>query len=64
MIQVSDVRQLRVYQEGVEEGIEKVAINLLKMELPIKEIAQATGLTPAQVRRLKKKQPNAGQPSE
>ncbi len=56
MLQVSDVRQTRVYQEGVEEGIEKVAMNLLKKDHPIKEIAEVTGLTPAQIRKLKKKQ--------
>ncbi|MCE9529559.1 MAG: Rpn family recombination-promoting nuclease/putative transposase [Planctomycetes bacterium] len=57
MSQVSDVRQTRVYQEGVEEGIEKVALNLLKTERPIKEIAELTGLSLSQIRKLKKKLP-------
>lgn len=59
MLQVTDVSQTRVFQEGreegVEEGIEKVARQLLKMSRPIAEIAQATGLTPAQIRKLNKK---------
>lgn len=67
MLQVTDVSQTRVFQEGVEEGrkegreegiekgIESVALRLLKMGLPIAEIAQATDLTPAQIRKLSKK---------
>jgi predicted transposase/invertase (TIGR01784 family) len=63
MLQVTDVRQTRVFQEaleegreeGREEGIEVVALRLLKMGRPIAEIAQATGLTPAQIRKLRKK---------
>src|SRR5258708_882214 len=45
MLQVSDVRQTRVYQEALEEGIEKgreeVALRLLKMDLPVKKIVEA-----------------------
>ena len=59
MLQVTDVSQTRVFQEANEEGRaeerESVARRLLKMERPIAEIAQATGLTPAQIRKLSKK---------
>jgi predicted transposase/invertase (TIGR01784 family) len=63
MLKVSDVRQTRVFQEGVEEGIEKgmekgietVALNLINLKRPIDEIAEATGLTPEYIRKLKKK---------
>lgn len=66
MLQVSDVRQTRVYQEalqegrekGREEGREEVALRLLKMELPVKKIAEATGLTSTQIRTLKKNLPS------
>ena len=39
----------------MEKGIEKVALRSLAMGRPIAEIAQATELTPAQIRKLKKK---------
>jgi predicted transposase/invertase (TIGR01784 family) len=63
MLQVTDVTQTRVYQEGVEDGIEKgiekgietVALRLLKIGRPVAEIAQATGLTSAQIRKLSRK---------
>jgi len=59
MLQVSDVRQTRVFQEGVQEGIdkgmEKVALRLLQIGRPVDEIATVTDLTPAQIRKLKKK---------
>ncbi len=63
MLQVTDVSQTRVFQEaleqgreeGIEKGIELVALRLLKMGRPIAEIAKATGLTPAQIRKLSKK---------
>ena len=63
MLQVTDVSQTRVFQEGVqrgreegiEKGIETVALRLLKMGRPVAEIAQATGLTSAQIRKLSKK---------
>jgi len=62
MLQVTDIRQTRVYQEaleeGREEGREEVAMNLLKIDRPIKEIVAVTGLTLAQIRKLKKKQPS------
>ena len=56
-LQVSDVRETRVFQEGREEGrletIERMALGMLKLNRPIVEI---TGRTPAQIRKLKKKQ--------
>ena len=41
--------------KGREEGRETVARNLLKIALPIPEIAKATGLTQIQIRKLSKK---------
>ena len=61
MLQVTDVSQTRVFKEALQEGskgtkgIETVALRLLKMGRPIAEIAQATDLTPAQIRKLSKK---------
>jgi predicted transposase/invertase (TIGR01784 family) len=67
MLQVTDVRQTRVFQEareegreeGLEEGREKalleVAIQLLRLGRPIAEVVKATGFTAAKVRALKKK---------
>jgi predicted transposase/invertase (TIGR01784 family) len=71
MLQVTDVTQTRLYQEaleegrkegiekgieqGIEQGIETVARRLLEMGKPIAEIAKATGLTSAQVRKLGRK---------
>ncbi len=59
MLQVTDVRQTRVFQEALEEGrevgIEAVALRLLKMGRPVAVIVQATELTPAQIRKLSKK---------
>jgi predicted transposase/invertase (TIGR01784 family) len=58
MLKVSDFRQTRVYreavEEGIEKGIEKVALELIKLKRPTEEIARATGLTAAQIRKLKK----------
>ncbi len=54
MLQVN-LRETRVYQEAVVEGIERVALRLLQMGKPVREIAEATGLTPAKIRVLKKK---------
>ena len=74
MLKVSDVRQTRVFQEALEEGveigvekgmeigvekgreetIEKVVRGLLDLHRPIDEIEKVTGLTPTQIRKLKK----------
>jgi predicted transposase/invertase (TIGR01784 family) len=63
MLQVTDVRQTRVFQEALEEGrqegreqgIETVARRMIELGRPLIEVAQATGLTAAQVRKLAKK---------
>ena len=63
MLQVTDFRHTRIYQEGHEVGLEKgreeereaVARKMLQRGKPIAEIAEFTGMTPAQVRKLAKK---------
>ena len=66
MLQVSDVRETRVFQEALEEGLEeglekgleamaRVVLKMLAKEQSIAEIAEITGLTPAQIRQIKKK---------
>ena len=77
MIQVSDIRETRVFQEaleegmekgrvkgieegiekGIEKGIERVAHRLIKLKHSVEQIAKMTGLSEAQVRKLKKKKP-------
>ena len=65
MLQVTDVRKTRVFQEALEEGREEgreeavlaVASQLLRLGRPINEVAEATGLSPAKLRSLKKKPP-------
>jgi predicted transposase/invertase (TIGR01784 family) len=42
-------------QEGKEEGKEEVAKNLLKMNLDLKEIEKATGLSKEKILEIKKK---------
>ncbi len=63
MLQASEVRQTRLFQEakeeGIKEAIEKVALELINLKRPIAEIVKVTGLTAAQVRNLKKSQPTA-----
>jgi predicted transposase/invertase (TIGR01784 family) len=63
MLQVSDIRHTKVYQEALEEGIEKgreesaetIARRLLMKKLPLEDIEEVTGLSLAAVKRLKKK---------
>ena len=63
MLQVTDFRQTRIYQEGHEEGLEEgmekgveaVARRMLAKSKPIAEIVEFTGISPAQVRKLAKK---------
>ena len=61
MLTISDFRQTRVYQEaleeGMEKGVEKVALWMIKKNWPIAEIVEATGLSAVQVRKLKKNRP-------
>jgi hypothetical protein len=37
---------------GMEKGIEKVALNMLNLSIPIGDIAKATRLTPEQIKSL------------
>jgi len=63
MLQVTDVRETRVFQEALQEGREEgreaaildVANRLLQLGRPIAEVVEATGLTPTKVRSLKKR---------
>lgn len=71
MLQVTDVRQTRVFQEaleeglergrregrqeGLEQGVEAVAVRMIELGRPVAEIARSTGLTAARVRKLAKK---------
>jgi predicted transposase/invertase (TIGR01784 family) len=77
MLQVSDVRKTRVFQEAREEGLEEgreegrekereaIASELLGVGRPIDEIAKVTGLAVSQVRKLKKrKQPGSRKPKK
>jgi predicted transposase/invertase (TIGR01784 family) len=65
MLPLTDLRHTRVYQEakqeGRQEGREKereaVARRLLKQKKPLTEIAETSGLTVAQIRKLQKKRP-------
>jgi predicted transposase YdaD len=43
-----------VYNKGEAEGRKKTAINLLKMEIDMEIIAQATGLQEAEIKQLTK----------
>ena len=67
MLQVTDVRETRVFQEALEEGLEKglekgrqqalekVVLGMLDADRPIAEIAKITGLSAARIRAFKKK---------
>lgn len=54
MLEVTDVRQTRIYQEAKQEEREEIALRLVKRGFPVNEIADLTGLTRAQVRKLMK----------
>jgi predicted transposase YdaD len=74
-LQVSDVRETRVFQEaleegeekghkkgikegiekGIEKGVEQVAMRMLQLDRTPAEIAAATGLGVAHIRKLNKK---------
>ncbi len=41
------------YEEGIEKGIEKVTIEMLNKDEPIKKIIKFTGLTKEQIEKLK-----------
>ena len=63
MLQVTDFRQTRVYQEAHEEGMEKgreeateaIARRMLESGHTVTEVAKVTGWTAARVRKLTKK---------
>ena len=73
MLEVTDIRQTRVFQEaleeGREEGLEKgreegreegrnaLVCKLLKKDRSIAEVAEMTDLSPAEVRKISKKSP-------
>lgn len=51
---VDQIRQKYYEQKGIEEGIKKTAINLLKMGMSDSIVAEATGLTLDEVKEIKK----------
>ena len=63
MLQVTDVRETRVFQEALQEGREEgreqaildVATRMLRLGRPVAEVADATGLSAVKVRALKKR---------
>jgi len=55
MLQVTDFRQTRVYQEAREEERDSIALRMLEAGRPVAEISQMTGLSQVQVRKLAKK---------
>jgi predicted transposase/invertase (TIGR01784 family) len=69
MLQVTDVTQTRVFQEALEqgrqegrqegrdEGVETIARRMIEKDRPVAEIVELTGLTAADVRKLKKRLP-------
>jgi predicted transposase YdaD len=56
MLQLTDVRKSKVFAEGVEKGMEKVAARMLAKGKTVAEIADLTGLAAARIKRIKKKQ--------
>lgn len=55
MLQVDSFRETKVYQEAFGEGIETVARRLLEQKFPLKKIAELTGMSVGEIKRLKKK---------
>ncbi len=61
MLNLTDVKKTRLYQEDDEEGLDKgrdetllvVAKRMIANGRPIKEITQITGLKPERIRKLK-----------
>ena len=51
---VDQIRQKYYEQKGIEEGVKKTAINLLKMGMSESIVAEGTGLTIDEVKELKK----------
>jgi predicted transposase/invertase (TIGR01784 family) len=62
MLQVESYRETRLFQEGVEEGLEKgreeaqiaIARRMLANKHSLEEITKCTGLTLSEVKKLKK----------
>jgi predicted transposase/invertase (TIGR01784 family) len=46
------LQETRAYREAREEEREKIALNLLRKNIPIETIAEATGLTLEQLQKL------------
>lgn len=57
------LQETRVYQEAKEEGKDeerdKIALNLLRKNIPLEMIAEATGLTLEQLQKLRASDPTA-----
>ena len=51
---VDQIRQKYYEQKGIEEGVKKTAINLVKMGMSESIVAEGTGLTIDEVKELKK----------
>ena len=51
---VDQIRQKYYEQKGIEEGVKKTAINLLKMGMSESIVAEGTGLTIDEIKELKK----------
>jgi predicted transposase/invertase (TIGR01784 family) len=80
MLQVNDVRQTRVFQAALEEGMEKgreeelqkgreeerkaIVAEPLEIGRPADEIAKVTGLAVSEIRKLKKKKQGGSQKSK
>ena len=52
------IEETRVYREAQEEKARAIALNLIQQNIPLETIAQATGLTMAQLRQLQVDQPH------
>ena len=51
------IEETRVYREAQEEKARAIALNMLKDNLPLEQIARLTGLPIAQLQRLQVDQP-------
>lgn len=59
MLELTDIRETKVFQEALEEGreaaLEQVALRSLAKGFSVADVAELTGLAVAHVKRLKKK---------
>ncbi len=64
MLQITNFRETRVFQEALEEGLEKgreeIVLRLLAQKFSVAEVAEWTGLPVARVKSLKRKMSNGG----